>query len=49
VAAEASGRPVSLADAQIAGICLAGGYELATRKLSDYPATPGLTVMIPFA
>ena len=49
VAAEASGRPMSLADAQIAGICLAGHYELATRNISDFSATPGLTIINPFA
>jgi predicted nucleic acid-binding protein len=48
VTAEASGRPMSLADAQIAGICLAGRYELATRKISDFSATPGLTIVNPF-
>ena len=48
VTAEASGRPMSLADAQIAGICLAGRYELATRNISDFSATPGLTIVNPF-
>lgn len=32
IAAEAAGRPMSLADAQIAGICLAGGHRLATER-----------------
>ncbi len=49
VASEASGRPMSLADAQIAGICLAGGHELATRNISDFASTPGLTIVNPFA
>lgn len=48
VAAQTSGRPMSLADAQIAGICLAGGYELATRNISDFANTPGLSTINPF-
>ena len=48
VAAEDSGRPSSLADAQIAGICLAGGYELATRNVGDFAGAPGLTIINPF-
>lgn len=48
VAAEGSGRPMSLADAQIAGICLAGGYDLATRNVADFSNTKGLTVVNPF-
>jgi predicted nucleic acid-binding protein len=47
VASEAAGRPMSLADAQIAGICRAGGYELATRNLNDFAST-GLTIINPF-
>ena len=47
-AAEASGRPMSLADAQIAGICLAGGYQLATRNVSGFSTTAGLTTVDPF-
>jgi predicted nucleic acid-binding protein len=48
VAAEASGRPMSLADAQVAGICLAGGHDLATRNVSDFSTTAGLTIVNPF-
>ncbi len=48
VAAEASGRPMSLADAQIAGICLAGGHQLATRNVSDFATSHGLTIIDPF-
>ena len=48
VAAQASGRPMSLADAQIAGISLARGYELATRNVSDFANTPTLTIINPF-
>lgn len=47
-AAEASGRPMSLADAQIAGMCLAGGFELATRNVSDFANTAGLNIINPF-
>jgi hypothetical protein len=39
---------MSLADAQTAGICLADGYHLATRNVSDFSATPGLTTLDPF-
>lgn len=49
VAAQASGRPMSLADAQIAGICVAGGYQLATRNVRDFAAVPGLSVVNPFS
>ncbi len=49
VAAEARGRPMSLADAQIAGICLAGQYSLATRNVSDFSSTTDLSVINPFA
>ena len=48
VSAEASGRPMSLSDAQIAGICLAGNHELATRNVSDFSNTAGLTIINPF-
>ena len=48
VAAQTSGRPMSLADAQIAGICLADGYDLATRNVSDFSAVQGLTTVNPF-
>jgi len=48
VSAERFGRPMALADAQIAGICLAGGYDLATRNVRDFSHTAGLTVIDPF-
>ena len=48
VAAAEAGRPMSLADAQIAGICLAGGYELATRNVRDFEAVAGLSTVNPF-
>ena len=48
VAAQASGRPMSLADAQIAGICLAAGHQLATRNVSDFAAAHGLSIINPF-
>ncbi|MFZ2501268.1 MAG: type II toxin-antitoxin system VapC family toxin [Nocardioides sp.] len=49
VESEKRGRPMSLADAQIAGICLAGGYTLATRDVSDFSTTTDLTIINPFA
>lgn len=48
VAAQAAGRPMSLADAQIAGICIAGSHELATRNVDDFSTTSGLTLINPF-
>jgi hypothetical protein len=48
VAAQTSGRPMSLADAQIGGICVAGGHRLATRNVSDLSAVQGLTTINPF-
>lgn len=49
VAAEAAGRPMSLADAQIAGICLAHGADLATRDIRDFAHVADLTLIDPFA
>ena len=46
--AEANGRPMSLADAQIAGICTARRWTLATRNVRDFERVPGLTVVNPF-
>jgi predicted nucleic acid-binding protein len=48
VAAKTSGRPMSLADAQIAGICVAGGHQLASRNVSDFSAAADLTIINPF-
>lgn len=42
------GRPMSLADAQIAGICLARGIALATRNVADFENVDGLTIINPF-
>lgn len=39
---------MSLAGAQIAGICLAGGFDLATRNVSDFADTAGLNIVNPF-
>lgn len=36
---EREGRPISMADAQIAAICLHHGAELATRNLKDFADT----------
>ncbi len=49
VVAEASGHPMALADAQIAGICLAGHHHLATRNVKDFAIAPGLAVTDPFS
>ena len=48
VAAQAAGRPMSLADAQIAGICVAGDHQLATRNVNDFARTAQLTLINPF-
>lgn len=48
VAAESNGRPMGLADAQIAGICLSQGHELATRNKRDFATVTDLTVINPF-
>lgn len=37
------GRPISCADALIAGVCMARGYALATRNLKDFD---GLGIII---
>ncbi|MDR1635479.1 MAG: type II toxin-antitoxin system VapC family toxin [Bifidobacteriaceae bacterium] len=46
---ESIGRTLSLADAQIAGICLAGGHRLATRNVRDFQPIAGLSLTDPFA
>lgn len=46
---ERLGRPMGLADAQIAGICVAGRHDLATRNMDDFDDIEGLTVVNPFA
>ena len=48
VHAETSGRPISHADAQIAGTCLSRGHQLATRNARDFSNLPSLTVINPF-
>lgn len=48
VDAEAGGHPMSLADAQIAGICLSSGATLATRNLRDFIGVARLAVVDPF-
>ncbi len=42
------GRPMSLADAQIAGICLARTASLATRNVKDFAQVSNLTLINPF-
>lgn len=46
--AEKSGRPMSLANAQIAGICLSRGCTLATRNVADFEAVDELDILNPF-
>jgi len=48
VAAQAAGRPMALADAQIAGICRAGGHQLATRNIADFSTVSRLAIVNPF-
>lgn len=48
VQAEAGGHPMGLADAQIAGICVASGSTLATRNVRDFDHVEGLRVINPF-
>lgn len=48
VEAEAGGRPMALADAQIAGICVSNGSTLATRNVRDFDRVPELEVINPF-
>ena len=48
VDAEAGGHPMTLADAQIAGICVATECHLATRNLRDFEHVSELTVVSPF-
>lgn len=49
VDAEMAGRPIALADAQIAGICISAGHALATRNVRDFTVAAGLAVVDPFA
>ncbi len=48
VDAEAAGHPMSLADAQIAGICVSNRATLATRNVSDFDPAGNLEVVNPF-
>lgn len=48
VHAESEGRPMSLADAQIAGICASRGSTLVTRNVRDFDRVSGLEVANPF-
>jgi hypothetical protein len=45
---ERQGRPVSVADGQIAAICRSHSAALATRNVRDFDAT-GITVLDPWA
>ena len=48
VASQARGRQMSLADAQIAGICLTRGHTLATRNIKDFEPSADLEIVNPF-
>lgn len=48
VHAEKTGHPMTLADAQIAGICVSTGNELATRNVRDFAGVLDLDVVNPF-
>ena len=43
-----SGRPISVEDAQIAAVALAGGLILATRNTDDFVGITGLSLIDPF-
>ena len=43
-----AGRPISVEDAQIAAMALAGGLVLATRNVRDFAEIEGLSVIDPF-
>jgi predicted nucleic acid-binding protein len=49
VAARArGGRAISVPDAQIAAIAVAGGLTLATRNVKDFEGIDGLELVDPF-
>jgi len=48
VHSESGGRPMSLADAQIAGVCFSRGWLLATRNVRDFERVTELRVVNPF-
>lgn len=49
VTAQRKGRPMALADAQIAGICRAGRHHLATRNVRDFATVADVVIADPFA
>lgn len=48
VLAQTAGRAMELADAQIAGSCLANRWTLATRNVKDFEVLRDLVVINPF-
>lgn len=49
VDADRRGRPIRLADAQIAGMCVARDLQLATRNVRDFEGIRGLVLVNPFS
>lgn len=45
---EQAGRPISLADAEIAGTCVSRAATLATRNTANFTGVPGLRLIDPF-
>lgn len=45
---EKAGRPISLADAEIAGTCVSRSATLATRNTADFTGIPDLRLVDPF-
>ncbi len=43
-----AGSPMGLADAEIAGICVSRGCQVATRSVRDFEDISGLAVVNPF-
>lgn len=48
VRADATGHPMGLADAQVAGVCLSTNAVLATRNVRDFDGVAGLRAVNPF-
>jgi len=44
-----AGRPISVEDAQIAAVAIAGGLTLATRNIKDFAGIEGLKTVNPWS